>query len=138
MKLILGREDLWEAYESLPLEKIEVSHFRVLRAIGLADEVVFCDDNGSRVLKPADKPDKKYRPWTPREAIGKVVTQGITGCYWLIVTVTAHDLLTLSLEGKRNRAITYKQLLDGYKQAYGSPCGVLVEDEQDRAEGVKW
>ena len=74
------------------------------------------------------KPRAKLRPWTPQEAIGKVVVEKGGVIASMIVRVrTDHDICHIHGTGDVSSA---RQLLRDYIQLDGSPCGVVVEEDE--------
>lgn len=74
-------------------------------------------------LDAAMGPKPKYRPWTPAEAIGKVVRCKGNAMTQLLHLITSAGNNVI-VDG-RSVPLTY--LLQDYEQPDGTPCGVLVE-----------
>lgn len=82
-----------------------------------------CAPRYDLAYRPRPKPVKKYRPWTPEEAVGKVVRRNdgearmITGASGLYFAFG-------------DRCYTFEKIVElGYKMLDGSPCGVEVESD---------
>lgn len=72
------------------------------------------------------KPEPKYRPWTPEEAVkhlGKWVYNRLSNYSQKIVAI--HEELVLFHGGGR---YTYLELMNSYKTDDGKPCGTEVVD----------
>jgi hypothetical protein len=71
--------------------------------------------------------NKKYRPWTAEEAIGKIVIFKGDDIGWIQITATdvekAHGVSCMGFW-----SYTYEELLLTHIQQGGEPCGVEIAE----------
>ena len=75
-------------------------------------------------MPPYVPPAPAYRPWTPEEAIGKVVTCTGSTSQTNYYIISAASPLTVHIEFVGE--IAYECLMEKFTQPDGSPCGVEV------------
>lgn len=82
---------------------------------------------GGKAYRPRPKPAKRYRPWTPEEAVGKVV-QRVKGEARMITGAAMSEGREMYEFG--NFTFIWDYLVSsGYRQLGGSPCGVEITNE---------
>ena len=72
------------------------------------------------LVMPPYVPKKKLRPWTPEEAIGKVVRGKITRYCWVVVYAGGDSVAV----GTMKETMSMDLLLRSHEQLNGDPCGV--------------
>ena len=71
-------------------------------------------------MPPYVPPAPSYRPWTPEEAVGKVVRRKGADCF-LVIICAYQDHFYLD-----STSMSWATLENDYEQPDGSPCGVEV------------
>ena len=69
-------------------------------------------------MPPYVPPAPSYRPWTPEEAVGKVVRRKGADCF-LVIICAYQDHFYLD-----STSMSWAALENDYEQPDGSPCGV--------------
>ena len=70
-------------------------------------------------------PERVLRPWTAAEAIGKVVRHKVGGDSTLILWACMHHA-----EPSKFNTMTLEQIMLTFVQPDGSPCGVVVDEDE--------